>query len=86
MVHTFPVLYQRVPKLIRLFAEIGHVVARHTAERISSQVIRIALAIALQVVGLDSLISSLFNTYFLELPNSRTQELEGKFHLINHGS
>lgn len=56
--------------------EIGHVVARHTAERISSQFIWIGMGLILQVLGLDAFLSHSLTTYALELPNSRTQEKE----------
>ncbi|KAJ3535466.1 hypothetical protein NMY22_g6483 [Coprinellus aureogranulatus] len=56
--------------------EIGHVVARHTAERISSQFIWIGLGLVLQILGLDAFLSHSLTTYALELPNSRTQEKE----------
>jgi len=57
--------------------EIGHVVARHTAERISSQTVLVALMILLQfTLGIDFGISSIVQKLLLELPNSRTQELE----------
>ncbi|KAF6752363.1 peptidase family M48-domain-containing protein [Ephemerocybe angulata] len=56
--------------------EIGHVVARHTAERISSQTIWIGISLLLQTLGLDAFISHSLTTYALALPNSRTQERE----------
>ncbi|KAF8657090.1 hypothetical protein AX16_002277 [Volvariella volvacea WC 439] len=56
--------------------EIGHVVARHTAERISSQTVWLGLMIVLQILGLDWGISNLAQKFLLELPNSRTQERE----------
>lgn len=59
------------------FSEIGHVVARHFAERISSKTVSLALLAAMQILGLDWGLSSLLQTFALELPNSRTQELEG---------
>lgn len=61
-----------------MFVEIGHVVARHTAERISSQFIWIGMGLILQVLGLDAFLSHSLTTYALELPNSRTQEKEGE--------
>ncbi|KIK68794.1 hypothetical protein GYMLUDRAFT_153513 [Collybiopsis luxurians FD-317 M1] len=56
--------------------EIGHVVARHTAERLSSQSVYIALGLFLALLGIDFGISALINKILLELPNSRTQERE----------
>lgn len=76
MVYAFPyIIYQRFLK--PYLSEIGHVVARHTAERISSQAVMMALVIALQALGIDYGLSSLLRTFLLELPNSRTQEFEG---------
>ncbi|KAJ4497381.1 peptidase family M48-domain-containing protein [Lentinula lateritia] len=56
--------------------EIGHVVARHAAERLSSQTIATALTLFLSALGLDFGISALLNKFLLELPNSRLQERE----------
>ncbi|KAF8057445.1 peptidase family M48-domain-containing protein [Lyophyllum atratum] len=56
--------------------EVGHVVARHTAERISSQTITISLLFLAQLLGLDYGISNIVQNLLFELPNSRTQELE----------
>ncbi|KAL0581801.1 metalloendopeptidase [Marasmius crinis-equi] len=56
--------------------EIAHVVARHTAERVSSQAIAIAFMIVLAASGLDLGISHILHSLLLDLPNSRTQELE----------
>ncbi|TFK59699.1 hypothetical protein BDN72DRAFT_965967 [Pluteus cervinus] len=56
--------------------EIGHVVARHTAERVSSQTVVIILSLLMQSLGFDWGLSSLINNLFLELPNSRKQEQE----------
>ncbi|KAF9077299.1 peptidase family M48-domain-containing protein [Rhodocollybia butyracea] len=56
--------------------EIGHVVARHTAERLSSQSIAIAFTIFLLAIGVDVGLSSVMQKILLELPNSRTQERE----------
>ncbi|KAF9035225.1 peptidase family M48-domain-containing protein [Panaeolus papilionaceus] len=56
--------------------EIGHVVARHTAERLSSQTIAFTALILLQFVGLNFGLSDLIQRIVLELPNSRKQELE----------
>jgi len=57
--------------------EIAHVVARHNAERYSSMKVLLAFATLLEVLGLDVGIAKLLTTYLLDLPNSRTQELEG---------
>ncbi|KAJ4473138.1 peptidase M48 family protein [Lentinula aciculospora] len=56
--------------------EIGHVVARHVAERLSSQTIAIALGLFLSILGVDFGFSTLINKLLLELPNSRLQEKE----------
>ncbi|KAF9524511.1 peptidase family M48-domain-containing protein [Crepidotus variabilis] len=56
--------------------EIGHVVARHTAERLSSSSVLLGITAILAILGLDIGISNLITTYTLELPNSRTQERE----------
>lgn len=56
--------------------EIGHVVARHNSERYSSAKILIAVASLLSLLGLDFGFARLISTLLLELPNSRTQELE----------
>ncbi|KAF8152548.1 peptidase family M48-domain-containing protein [Crassisporium funariophilum] len=56
--------------------EIGHVVARHTAERISSQTIVLGILVVLQALGLDLGVSQIVQKLLMELPNSRTQELE----------
>jgi len=56
--------------------EIGHVVARHQAERYSSMKVLLGIATLLQFLGLDFGISRLVTTILLELPNGRTQELE----------
>ncbi|KAF9782487.1 hypothetical protein BJ322DRAFT_1111347 [Thelephora terrestris] len=56
--------------------EIAHVVARHTSERYSSMKVLIAFATLLEVLGLDVGVARFLTTYLLELPNSRTQELE----------
>ena len=53
-------------------------VARHTAERISSATILFIAMIALQTLGLDFGISDLATQLLFQLPNSRTQELEGR--------
>ncbi|KAF9239596.1 peptidase family M48-domain-containing protein [Melanogaster broomeanus] len=56
--------------------EIGHVVARHAPERYSYSKVLILFAFLLQSVGLDIGITNLLSKLLLELPNSRTQELE----------
>ncbi|KDQ22647.1 hypothetical protein PLEOSDRAFT_1012168, partial [Pleurotus ostreatus PC15] len=56
--------------------EIGHVVARHVPERISSQKVLFVIASLLQYVGVDFGISRLFTTFLLDLPNTRAQEKE----------
>ncbi|KAK1229021.1 metalloendopeptidase [Marasmius sp. AFHP31] len=60
----------------RSFTEIAHVVARHSAERLSSQAIAIAFMVVLAASGLDLGISSILHSLLLDLPNSRTQERE----------
>ncbi|KIJ17256.1 hypothetical protein PAXINDRAFT_179904 [Paxillus involutus ATCC 200175] len=56
--------------------EIGHVVARHAPERYSYSKVFILLAFLLQSIGLDIGVTNLLSKLLLELPNSRTQELE----------
>jgi metalloendopeptidase OMA1, mitochondrial len=57
--------------------EIGHVVMRHNSERMSKAQVLFVLAQAMDLVlGIDFGISRLIMTYLLDLPNSRTQELE----------
>ncbi|KAF9552854.1 hypothetical protein CPC08DRAFT_673746 [Agrocybe pediades] len=56
--------------------EIGHVVARHTAERLSSASVALGLVALLAILGVDVGLSNLIHTYFVDLPNSRTQEKE----------
>ncbi|KAH6879680.1 peptidase M48 family protein [Coprinopsis sp. MPI-PUGE-AT-0042] len=56
--------------------EIGHVVARHPAERMSSQYVLYAVVLGLQLLGIDYFVSQGISTYLLDLPNSRTQERE----------
>ncbi len=53
------------------------IVARHAAERISSQLIGINLLIILALAGLDMDLSRVVGKLLLELPNSRAQEREG---------
>lgn len=45
----------------------------------SSQTVLWGLLFLLQVVGPDLGMFSLFRTFLMELPNSRTQEREGKW-------
>lgn len=53
-------------------------VARHTAERISSQTVVVGLLFLFSALfSLDLGISNMVQTLLFELPNSRTQELEG---------
>jgi len=56
--------------------EIAHVVARHSAERYSYAKVLIAFAAVLEILGLDFGFSNAIGTLLLDLPNSRTQELE----------
>ncbi|KAG5643753.1 hypothetical protein DXG03_009688 [Asterophora parasitica] len=51
-------------------------VARHSAERISSQTVAFILLFIAQVLGIDMGLSNVMQSLLLELPNSRTQELE----------
>ena len=58
--------------------EIGHVVARHTAENVSSETIVFSLAVVFQsLLGLDLIFGNMISKYLLELLNSRTQEVKG---------
>ncbi|KAF8346463.1 peptidase family M48-domain-containing protein [Amanita rubescens] len=59
--------------------EIGHIVARHAAERISSQVVTINLLLLLSLAGLDMHVSQVVGKLLLELPNSRAQEREADY-------
>ncbi|KJA20647.1 hypothetical protein HYPSUDRAFT_216871 [Hypholoma sublateritium FD-334 SS-4] len=57
--------------------EIGHVVARHTAERMSGMTFTWIGSLFLSfVLGIDMGITDVINTFLRELPNSRTQERE----------
>ncbi|KAF9482867.1 hypothetical protein BDN70DRAFT_904456 [Pholiota conissans] len=59
-----------------LAAVLSHV-ARHTAERLSGQTIRmIVVGLLSFVLGIDVNITNTFQTLMMELPNSRTQERE----------
>lgn len=71
---------------LHLFMNDIHVssVARHASERYSSSKILILLAILLQAVGIDFGVARMLNYFLFKLPNSRTQELEGKSG-ISHG-
>ncbi|KAK2465041.1 hypothetical protein APHAL10511_003117 [Amanita phalloides] len=59
--------------------EIGHIVARHSAERISSKTVTISILILLNLIGIDFGISKVMNDLMLELPNSRAQEREADY-------
>lgn len=71
------------PSLTQHLANISNphlhsLVARHTAERISSRTVLVALMVLFQfTLGIDFGISDIVQKLLLELPNSRTQELEG---------
>ncbi|RXW23723.1 hypothetical protein EST38_g2108 [Candolleomyces aberdarensis] len=56
--------------------EIGHVVARHTAESISSQKIWSGVVAILQLLSVDYIITQNLTTLLFKLPNSRTHERE----------
>ncbi|KAJ2932396.1 hypothetical protein H1R20_g4715, partial [Candolleomyces eurysporus] len=56
--------------------EIGHVVARHTAESISSQKIWSGVAAILQLLSVDYTITQNLTALLFRLPNSRTHERE----------
>jgi len=56
--------------------EIGHVVARHAAERYSYSKILIAMAWLADAVGLPSGVGGIITTLLMELPHSRKQEYE----------
>jgi hypothetical protein len=58
-------------------------VARHASERYSSSKVFLAVAFLMQTVfGFDFGLANLISTLLLELPNSRTQEYEGVFHVV----
>lgn len=59
--------------------EIGHIVARHTAERISSQTVVISFLVLMSLIGIDFGLSGIIKDLMLELPNSRTQEREADY-------
>jgi len=56
--------------------EIGHVVARHAAERYSYTKILIALAWLAELIGLPSGVGGIMTSLLMELPHSRKQEYE----------
>jgi len=56
--------------------EIGHVVARHASERYSMMKVLLFVATILEALDLGAGFSRIITTLLLELPNSRTQELE----------
>jgi len=56
--------------------EIAHCVARHNSEKVSSSKVILAIATLLAAMGLDFGVSDWLSTLLLELPNSRTVELE----------
>ncbi|GJE94132.1 peptidase family M48-domain-containing protein [Phanerochaete sordida] len=56
--------------------EIGHAVAKHSLERYASSKIVLLFMTAVAAIGLDFGLGSVLGTLLLELPNSRTQELE----------
>ncbi|KAH9054686.1 peptidase family M48-domain-containing protein [Lactarius vividus] len=59
--------------------EIGHVVARHSAERYSYSKIFIAMAWLADIIGLPSGVGGLATTLLMDLPHSRKQEYEGSY-------
>ncbi|KAI9511952.1 peptidase family M48-domain-containing protein [Russula earlei] len=56
--------------------EIGHVVARHAAERYSYSKVLIALAWLADLIGLPFGVGEIMTTLLMELPHSRKQEYE----------
>ncbi|THH15721.1 hypothetical protein EW146_g4810 [Bondarzewia mesenterica] len=58
-----------------LAAVIGHV-ARHSGERYSQAKIFLLAAFFLEALGFGHSVTSIVTTFIIELPNSRTQELE----------
>ena len=52
-------------------------VARHSSERYSYVKVFLAVGLLLEALGLEFGLARLLTTYFMDLPNSRTQELEG---------
>ncbi|KAF8634312.1 hypothetical protein AX15_000973 [Amanita polypyramis BW_CC] len=59
--------------------EIAHVVARHAAERISSQTIMISSIILLNLIGVNFDLSRTIEDLMFKLPNSRAQEREADY-------
>lgn len=57
--------------------ETSTIVARHNSERYSATKVFIAIAYLLEILGLDFGLARILTTLLLDLPNSRTQELEG---------
>lgn len=62
-------------------AEIGHVVARHPAEQISSKTVQLLLSAFLQLLGVDPIWANTGTVYGVELRNSRAAEYEGTLSL-----
>ena len=58
------------------------IVLRHNSERASSVKVLLVVASIIELLGFDFGISRLATTFLLELPNSRTQELEGLYILL----
>ncbi|KAF8489552.1 peptidase family M48-domain-containing protein [Russula emetica] len=56
--------------------EIGHVVARHTAERYSYTKVLIAFAWLAEIIGLPNGFGDILTTLLMDLPHSRKQEYE----------
>lgn len=56
--------------------EIGHVVARHPAEQISSKTVQLLLSAFLQLLGVDPIWANTGTVYGVELRNSRAAEYE----------
>jgi len=56
--------------------EIGHVVARHTAERYSYSKVIIAFAWLAEIIGFPYGFGNIMTTLLMELPHSRKQEYE----------
>lgn len=59
-------------------------VARHASERYSFSKVLIISVLLLQAVGVDFGLARMLNYLLFKLPNSRTQELEGK-NGVSHG-
>ncbi|KAI0295074.1 hypothetical protein B0F90DRAFT_1213239 [Multifurca ochricompacta] len=71
-IHPNPIL--KFP--FTLCIEIGHVVARHVAERYSYSKIFIAMAWLADLIGLPSGVGGIITTLLMDLPHSRKQEYE----------